>query len=96
MGEWMNDDKWYGSYFGNNCQEITDEDANNLAEALEKALETISRYSNGEIELFVKFIKVDLSEFDAISEEVIQPWSGSQELIKDFVKLFKSGSCQIF
>jgi hypothetical protein len=78
-GEWINDDSWNGSYFFNDWQEITADDAKNLAEALEKALEYIA----------------DKTE-DQIDDDV-KSWSGleAQEVVKDCIDLFKTGSCII-
>ncbi len=78
-GEWVNDDDWDGSYFYNDWQEITADDAQNLAEALEKALEYMSDNKTDK------------------TEEALNNWSGleAQEVVKDCINLFKSGSCVI-
>ena len=78
-GEWVNDEDWDGTYFSNYWQEITADDAKNLAEALEQALEYMSDKTEDQI------------------EDDIKNWSGlgAQEVVKDCINLFKSGSCVI-
>jgi len=41
-------DEWHGSYFGNDAQWVTDEDAARIADALEQALDDIPDFDTGE------------------------------------------------
>ncbi len=97
-GQWVNDDTWPGSYCSNDYQEITADDANNFAEALEKAL----AYMAGDISIETEVLEgLDEGgcdeEYLVARKNLINAWSGldAQEKIKGFIELFKSGACHI-
>lgn len=99
-GEWIEDDDWNGSYFSNDWQDITADDAQNLAEALERVLEYISgnKFStNGIVEELNKGDSDDVAPESYDITDLISPWTeeDGQKKIKDCIELFKSGTCCI-
>ena len=90
----MKDDNWVGGYSSNDYQEMTADDAKNFAEALEKALE----YLLGNKSFTEELDNGNCDEDYLVSrKDLINAWSGleAQEMIKGFIKLFKSGACNI-
>ena len=85
-GQWIKDDNWCRTYFSNNWQEITANDAKNLAKALKKALIYISDRTADKIQ-----------QLNGYDDNIINNWSGidGQAKIKNCIRLFKSGVCQI-
>jgi hypothetical protein len=98
-GEWIEDDEWSGFYFTNDYQEITADDAKNLAEALERMLEYISSNKLGAKGIVEESNKGDYDEIEAAYDmaDLISPWveENGQKKIKDCIELFKSGTCYI-
>lgn len=96
-GQWVKDDSWSGSYSSNDLQDITADDAKNFAEALAKALEYMSKIDISMIEAKEPLgdgYDTDSLDFD---KYLIDTWSkpNTQQIIKGFIKLFKSGTCCI-
>lgn len=95
----MKDDTWPGSYSSNSYQEITDDDANNFAEALEKALACMAGDISIETEVLEGLDEGGYDEDYLVDiKNHIDAWSGpyAQEKIKGFIELFKSGACHIW
>jgi hypothetical protein len=92
---------WDGTYFTNNCQLVTDEDAASIAEALEQALGDIP--DEGTVET-VRVINLDPS-LDAGSKDPdhdapvrsVEKFGGShgKQLVKDFIVYCRAGGFAI-
>ncbi len=97
-GQWVNDDTWPGAYCSNSYQEITADDANNFAEALEKALAYMAGDSASETEFIEQLDKEDRAEDRWITAKgIVNAWPepDAQEIVKGFVEMFKSGACHV-
>ena len=98
-GQWVKDDTWSGSYSSNDLQEITADDANNFAEALEKALACMAGDISIETEVLEGSGEGSYDEGYLVDiKNHIDAWSGpyAQEKIKGFIEVFKSGACIIW
>jgi len=99
-GGWVKDGDWSGTYFTNDWQEITAEDAHNLAKALKRALLIIPDEGVNAPELPQGCRESSDDEIHALldnREYLISFWSGlaGKQKIGDCIELFKSGSCNI-
>lgn len=77
---------WDGSYFSNEWQEVDDEDALHIANALEKALPAIPDQKNKDMQYLINH--KELKDIDPL-----QFWSGkgNKAYIKKFIKFCRKG-----
>lgn len=89
--------KWDGGYHTNEYQRITDKDAENIADALERALPIIPDEKSDKYELRA----VGKEAIEVISSEewenlsCAEKFGGQKDYIKEFIAYLRVGGCEI-
>src|SRR5215211_4100011 len=98
-------DTWSGTYFSNECQWVTEEDAANIADALQRALDDISDFDTDEKraeygpgELPTSLIERSLVERGSVvnapnaSLSPVEYFSGeAKQRVRDFIRFCRAG-----
>jgi len=81
------DEKWDGTYFSNDSQGVTAEDASNLADALERALPDLPE---------LKTIDPHAQLTDEVTAQDYFSGPDGKEMLKDFITICRNGSFSIW
>ena len=90
--DYPKDKEWNGNYWWNSGQIVTNEDAKNLAQALEKSLTHVPDKNTG---LSEGYKPEEIEAFLAQEPETIFSGTGHKEFIEDLIEFFKKGSFEI-
>lgn len=93
-------EKWDGNYYQNEFQEITKEDATNLADALERALPDIPGGKAVEHKTEMRALPDGSTQIFTPSDvyhamNVFEKLAGLQDYLKDFIKYLRVNGCEI-